>query len=453
MSSGLCSAAAQACLESSVPIARALFPAPFAPGLEFNPPARGPWNIVNTGMLLPEARLVYICARGCLRGVVMTAAEMGALERMSWVGVSEGDLCLGRLEDSLAEGVAGILRSLETLPRAVLLYPSCIHLFAGFDYASAVERLAREFPGVCFVDSIMAPTMRRTRSEEELTRLALYRPLARQEALDARSVGIVGNDRPTDPESELVQTIKLAGCRIRDITLCRTWEDYQAMAASAVGISTQPAADAALRDMAGRLGLRPLCLHAGFSGTLIRAQLADLAMALGAGAPDAAPFEEEAECALAKARAALGGAPVAVDYTAVPLPLSLARMLCERGFRMGAVYADAFFPEEEEDFRWLQAHAPDLAVCSCLSPGLRFRRERLRQRGAWCEAGARPLAVGQKAAYLAETDRFVNIVAGGGFWGFSGMARLAELMEEAWRCPKDAQTLIQRKGLGLRSCL
>ena len=347
----------------------------------------------------------------------------------------------------------GVRRAVERASECAAEKLPCATLGPIIHNPQEVERLAREFPGVCFVDSIMAPTMRRTRSEEELTRLALYRPLARQEALDARSVGIVGNDRPTDPESELVQTIKLAGCRIRDITLCRTWEDYQAMAASAVGISTQPAADAALRDMAGRLGLRPLCLHAGFSGTLIRAQLADLAMALGAGAPDAAPFEEEAERALAKARAALGGAPVAVDYTAVPLPLSLARMLCERGFRMGAVYADAFFPEEEEDFRWLQAHAPDLAVCSCLSPGLRFRRERLRQRGAWCEAGARPLAVGQKAAYLAETDRFVNIVAGGGFWGFSGMARLAELMEEAWRAPKDAQTLIQRKGLGLRSCL
>ena len=30
------------------------FPLPFVSGLEYNAPARGPWNIVHTGMLVPE---------------------------------------------------------------------------------------------------------------------------------------------------------------------------------------------------------------------------------------------------------------------------------------------------------------------------------------------------------------------------------------------------------------
>ncbi|MBO4296315.1 MAG: hypothetical protein J5863_06125 [Desulfovibrio sp.] len=443
----------QAAASPSVSIAKATFPAPFAPGLEYNPPARGPWNIVHTGLLLPETRLVYICARGCLRGVVMTAAEMGALGRMSWVGVSESDICLGKLEDSLVEGVSGILRDIGALPRAVLLYPSCVHLFAGFDYACAVERLAREFPSVRFVDCIMAPTMRKTRSEDELTRLALYRALDRPARLDRLGVNIVGNDRPTDPASGLVQTVLASGRQLRDITLCRSFDEYLQMAASGIGISTQPAADMALRDMAERLGTKPLFLHAGFSGPRIKAQIQELAEALETAAPDTAPAEEAAHLALRRARKALGGAPLAVDYTAVPLPLSLARMLLECGFNVRAVYADAFFAEEEDDFRWLQANAPDLAVCSCLAPRLRFRQARLRQREAYA-AGREPvLAIGQKAAFLAETGHFVNMVAGGGFWGFSGMARLADLVSEAWAHPKDAEPLIQRKGLGLRSCL
>ena len=36
-------------------IAEASFPAPFRSGLEYSSPARGTWNIVHTGMLIPQA--------------------------------------------------------------------------------------------------------------------------------------------------------------------------------------------------------------------------------------------------------------------------------------------------------------------------------------------------------------------------------------------------------------
>ena len=59
------------------------FPAPFDPTLEYSAAVRGTWNIVNTGMLIPEAHEIFVCAQGCLRGVVLTAAEMGKMERFS----------------------------------------------------------------------------------------------------------------------------------------------------------------------------------------------------------------------------------------------------------------------------------------------------------------------------------------------------------------------------------
>ena len=36
----------------------------FTGGLEYNPPARGVWNIVHTGMLIPEAHEIFACAQG-----------------------------------------------------------------------------------------------------------------------------------------------------------------------------------------------------------------------------------------------------------------------------------------------------------------------------------------------------------------------------------------------------
>ena len=68
-----------------IQIKDAAFPAPFANVLEFNSPAHGTWNIVHMGMLVPEARQIYVCAYNCMRGVVLTAAEMNAQERFSFV--------------------------------------------------------------------------------------------------------------------------------------------------------------------------------------------------------------------------------------------------------------------------------------------------------------------------------------------------------------------------------
>lgn len=55
--------------------------APFTYGLEYSAPARGGWTIVHIGMLLPESHQVFVCAQSCLRGVVLSAAELGDSSR------------------------------------------------------------------------------------------------------------------------------------------------------------------------------------------------------------------------------------------------------------------------------------------------------------------------------------------------------------------------------------
>lgn len=114
--------------ESGINITKAVFPAPFESGLEYNPPTRGVWNIVHTGMLIPESRQIFVCAQGCLRGVILTAAEMNAMDRMSWVTVSEQDLYDGTMEQDVIDGVRDIINRLEEKPKCVLIFLSCVHL-------------------------------------------------------------------------------------------------------------------------------------------------------------------------------------------------------------------------------------------------------------------------------------------------------------------------------------
>ena len=108
----------------------------FASGLEYNPPVRGMWNIVHMGMLVPEAHQVYACAQGCLRGVILTAAETNQLDRLSWISLTEEDMFNGTLETSLVEGVSEIIEKIGHHPPMIPLFLSCMHLFAGCDFDS-----------------------------------------------------------------------------------------------------------------------------------------------------------------------------------------------------------------------------------------------------------------------------------------------------------------------------
>ena len=130
-------------------------------GLEFNSPAHGNWNIVHTGMLLPESIQIYVCADNCMRGVVLTAAEMNAADRFSFVIVEEEDLLNGNLEDVTIEGVTDVLRKRKDHPKAVLLFTVCLHHFLGCDLERVYEELEDRFPDIFFVRCYMDPIMQK----------------------------------------------------------------------------------------------------------------------------------------------------------------------------------------------------------------------------------------------------------------------------------------------------
>ena len=159
--------------DAVVSIKDASYPIPFPQGLEFNSPAHGCWNIVHTGMLIPEAHQIYVCADNCMRGVVLTAAEMCEEDRFSFVIVEEQNLLSGNLEDVTIEGTADILRKLkereektgQKMPKAILLFTVCIHHFIGCD----LERISRisVLSAVTWIQSCRSTDRHRIRNSEK----------------------------------------------------------------------------------------------------------------------------------------------------------------------------------------------------------------------------------------------------------------------------------------------
>ena len=393
-------------------------------------------------MLVPETHEIFACAQGCLRGVILTAAEMNALDRMSWISVSEQDMFDGTLESDVVDGVSEIIEKLPYRPRAVLLYLSCIHLFAGCDFDIIIDQLKEKFNDIRFSDCYMTPTMRKTISPDAKMRMQLYDALEPTD-IDKKSVNILGNDRATDENSELVKLIKENGFTLRDITACRTYDEYLEMAKSAVNIAYLPTAAIGCEEVSKRLGAKGLYLSNSFEADKIRANMARLAEVLGVDTPDLSKQEEEAQSALEKARAVVGDTAIAIDFTAVTQPFGLAELLCSHGFNVRYIINDVL-GEDGDAFDRLKESHPDIEIYSAVNVNMLHFPEQEHEK---------VLAIGQKAAHYFSTDYFVNIVQNGGYYGFTGISAIAELISEAAVSKKDRRRLISHKGIGCESCI
>ena len=417
--------------------------APFEEGVEYSSPARGPWNIVHIGTLVPESHQIFMCAQSCLRGVVLTAAEMNAMDRFSTIVIRERNILRGDMEELMIEGVTDILNKLPYRPRAVEVFNSCIHDFIGCDLDFVFGRLRQRFPDVDFTDCYMTPILRKTKfAPDAKMRQQLYSFLKPAPA-EEKTVNVIGNLIGFTEPCELVSMIREGGWKLRDICACRTYDAYQKMASSVINIVTNPGALSAGQALEKRLGQRLLYLPLTYDYDQIDQAMGAAAEAMGLPLPDLALLRRRAEASLAEAADCLEGMPVTLDFNATTRPLGLARLLLSHGIRVTTVYGDSFIPAEEEDFQWLKVHAPELKLRATVHGKMAAMPRNEAQ-----EYGGRLLAVGQKAAYFSGTGYFVNMLEGSGLYGYEGIIGLARWMQESSRQEQDVPSIIQVKGWG-----
>ena len=230
---------------------------------------------------------------------------------------------------------------------------------------------------------------------------------------------------------------------MRDITACRTYDEYLEMAKSAVNIAYLPTAAIGCEEVSKRLGAKGLYLPNAFEADKIRANMARLAEVLGVDTPDLSKQEEEAHNALEKARAVVGDTAIAIDFTAVTQPFGLAELLCSHGFNVRYIINDVL-GEDGDAFDRLKISHPDIEIYSAVNVNMLHFPEQEHEK---------VLAIGQKAAHYFSTDYFVNIVQNGGYYGFTGISAIAELISEAAVSKKDRRRLISHKGIGCESCI
>ena len=440
-------------------------------------------------MLVPQCHQIYVCADNCMRGVVLTAAEMGADDRFSSVLLEEDDLYDQNLETITIEGVSDIIRRLPVRPRAVAVFLVCLHHFVGTDASYVYKTLEERFPDIDFIRGWMDPVMQKTGlTPEQKLKEAMYRPI-RPLPVDPKLVCVLGDNQALYPDSDLARLVAKAGGRVLQLhdwrahgrrigvlsgeegdtedehfVFCKNYDDFLGIGAAGLLITRSPSGVHGVTQLAKRLG-RPFLYLPPVSGEEeIRRQIETLARTLeeiSAGQAnanadgissiqtDAAAIIQEgtlaASRALQHARSLIGDTEITVDYIGNTRTLSLTKRLVQSGFHVTRVYLDAILPEEEADFRWLQENCPDLLLTATIHPGMRVLHA--------AENTGKMLAIGPKAAWFGGTAHFVNLVEFGGLWGNAGIIRLAQLMEDSFLHEKDTRTIIPRKGQGCKCVL
>ena len=417
--------------------------APFISGLEYGCPARGTWNIVHTGFLIPESHQVFVCASNCLRGVVLTAAEMGEMGRFSTVTIKENNVLDGDMEDLLIDGVSHVIDKLKKKPKAILIYTSCIHHFMALDMNLCYTTLRKKYPKIKFTDCYMNPIMRKSgMTPDELMRRQLYSLLDKTDKKD-NGINICGNNYKTDDTSDLIRIIKMSKIKIRDITMCKTFDEYQDMAKSKLNITYLPVAYKGMDMISKKLGQELLYIPISYDADTIKNYLSKLADKIDVDIKKFDFKDKEAIDELKKAKEIIGNTAIAIDYTFTPAPFSLAKLLLDYGFNVKKIYTDSI--SEKDIFKELQDKYGDRNILIYPTVNVAMRTNDRNQNEKY-------LALGQKATYFTNTNNFVNEVECGGHYGFDGIKILAKNMINAFKNEKDASNLIQKKGLGC-NCL
>ena len=419
----------------------------FEGGLEYAPPVRGTWNISHTGMLIPESHQIFVCAASCLRGVILTAAEMYAMNRFSTIEVKENMLYDGSMEDVMINGISDIISKLDYTPKVFLVYVSCLHHFMGIDIDMIFDNLRNKFKQFDFIDCYMNPTLRKSGSSpDELMRIRLYRGLKKID-IEKHTVLLCGNDLPMSNENELMLLFNNNNIKKYQITDCKNYNEYLEMAKSEFYITTFPSAKKSAEDLVYRFGGTHIYISNSFDYEEIKIKLNELCEKI-----KIKNFDEEFynkyinECEqLAKdVKALIGNKKISIDYTYTTRVLSLARFLLDRGFNVDRIYADSFINEEENDFNYIKNKYPNIYLYSTVNSSMIFANSE-------CEVDEY-LAIGQKAAYFTNTNHFVNVVEGGGLFGFNGIKQTLLYIEDAYKNKKNMTKLVSKKGLGCTNC-
>lgn len=405
--------------------------------LSYSSACRGLWNIVHLATQVPNSHQIFVCPTSCLRGVVLTTAEMGCMDRLSTITVGEDNILEGDLEERILFGTRKIIASLKHKPSVIFIFTSCIHHFMQANYQRVYQILRKEYPDIDFIDAYMNPIMRKKSPPIPTLQRQVYRMLNKTKL---RSNIVNFFDDWFEPEyNDVYDHLKKQNIHINDFSRIKTYEEYKTMNQAIYNIGFHAFGKTAGKDMQYRLDIPYYFIQQTYEYDQIDQTLNEISHLLQSDSvsmEDKIRYRLQTDENLNQVQQRVKDISISIDQSAIEAPLSLATLLLEHGFNVEEIYLESM-NESLETFNKLKAIKDDIKIYDVNNWNMRVKDRYTKQK---------VLAIGQNAAYFNETSYFVNVIFTAGMYGYKGIQHLCDLLLDAYDHPKDTREVVSMKG-------
>lgn len=356
--------------------------------LAFNSPGAQGFGVKRAGLAIPGSVMLLVAPGCCGRNTTILSELGGYSDRFFYLMMDETDIVTGRHLKKIPQAVQEICETTAQKPSVVMICITCVDALLGTDMERVCKK-AQEKAGIPVLPCYMYALTREGRKPPMVhVRQSLY-SLLEPRKKKSTSVNLLGHFAPLEEDSELYPLLRQLGIKtIREISRCRTFEEYMDMAEANFNLVLDPEARYAAADIRKRLDIPSIELTRVYQIDKIKKQYALFAAAVG-GTVDDRPWYEETEKAIDRFKEKYPRLVFSIGEGCNANAFELALALLRYGFAVGEIFASI----GEGDFLYLEKIAqlsPETKIYSNLEPTMLYYG---------CSENYADITIGKDAAY------------------------------------------------------
>ena len=342
--------------------------------LAYNSPGAEGFGVKRAGLAVPESVMLIVSPGCCGRNTSIVSSMPQYKDRFFYLMMDETDLVTGRHLKRIPEAVSEVVSFLDkkgNKPKVVMICITCVDALLGTDMervCSACESALSDGTRVapCYMYALTREGRRPPMVHVRQTIYSLLEPMEK----DPKSVNIIGNFAPLY-EGELQKMLTDAGVKhIRQISTCKTYDEFMKMASANFNIVLNPEARAAANDMSTRLGIPYIELTRVHDVMINVLQYSSFANAAGISA-DLSAEKEAAQNAVDSLKKDHPGLTFNIGECLNADPFELALSLARYGFGVDEIYA-TLAPEKYKYVSKLAEISPDTKIFCNMDPTMLY---------------------------------------------------------------------------------
>ncbi|MFZ3130119.1 MAG: nitrogenase component 1 [Desulfosporosinus sp.] len=382
---------------------------------------------------IPESYRLHVAPSACGRRISIGAYRDGDKQQLSHLFISEDDVVSGCYEDLIPDAVEELLNTLGKRPRAIIIEVSCIDDLLGTDHDALLSLLSQRVPDVKFTVCHINPISLDGKLPPPVNMQKKFYGLLDRTGKMEDAVNLVGNNPPLEKDCEIYKILRAFGMNVKQISDCKTFEEFLHMADSRLNIVVAPMAQMAAEQMNEELGIPFLFAPGTFKIDEIVQVYYDIAAVLGRDKPDLSEYISQARKKIAKTLKQLGDMPIVVDSSSTKMPFSLAKALLDYGFNVKMVFDSMILNCDIPNYEWIKKNRPDIMIADAQRFDLIKTNIQLQE----C------LCIGFNSAYTLGAKHMVELLEEKFIYGFYAIDVLMDMMSEACETTVDYNQILK----------